>query len=75
VVVEVALDPELVRHHDSAPAGARPSAEMPAALVRLVVVTVMAGSLVLRSAPGGMSGHVKDATNRRGDLASPCDVT
>src|SRR6476469_6103864 len=51
------------------------AAEMPAALVRPVVVTVMAGSLVLGRDPGEMSGHVMDATNRRGDLASPCDVT
>src|SRR6476646_4312844 len=51
------------------------AAEMPAARVRLVGVTVMAGSLVLGACAGRVSGHVKDATNRLGDPASPCDVT
>jgi hypothetical protein len=51
------------------------AAEMPAAWVRPFVVTVMVGSLVLVREPGGMSGHVTDARNRRGDPASPCDVT
>ena len=45
-----------------APAAA---AATPAALVRLVVVTVMAGSWVL--VPGGVSGDVQDARNRRGE--------
>ena len=42
-------------------------------VVRQTAKTVMAGSLVL--GPGGMSGHVMDGRNRRGDPASPCDVT